>query len=54
MVQIIYACGFDLRLNVSMLAIKCIYAYYQMHICLLSNASMLAIKCIYACCKNHN
>mgnify|MGYP004651055191 FL=1 len=36
-----------------MLAIKCIYACYQMHICLLSNASMLAIKRIYACCQTH-
>ncbi|WP_419572082.1 hypothetical protein, partial [Prevotella sp.] len=49
MVQIIYACGFDLRLNVSMLAIKCIYACYQTHLCLLSNASMLAVKTINEC-----
>ena len=33
----------------TMLAVKCIYACYQMYLCLLSNASMLAIKCIYAC-----
>ena len=36
-----------------MLAIKCIYACYQMHLCLLSNASMLAIKRIYACYQMH-
>ena len=28
----------------TMLAVKCIYACYQIHLCLLSNASMLAIK----------
>ena len=32
-----------------MLAIKCIYACYQMHICLLSNAYMLAVKTIIEC-----
>ena len=32
-----------------MLAVKCIYACYQMNLCLLSNESMLAVKCIYAC-----
>lgn len=36
-------------INVSMLAIKCIYAYYQMNICLLSNELLLAIKNVYAC-----
>ena len=49
MVLIIYAFGFDLRLNVSMLAIKCIYACYHTHLCLLSNASMLAVKTIIGC-----
>ena len=49
MVLIIYAFGFDLRLKASMLAIKCIYACYQTHICLLSNASMLAVKTINEC-----
>ena len=37
--------------NASMLAVKCIYACYQMNLCLLSNESMLAVKCIYACCQ---
>ena len=32
-----------------MLAIKCIYACYQIHLCLLSNASMLAVKAIIEC-----
>ena len=36
-----------------MLAIKCIYACYQTHLCLLSNVSMLAIKRIYACYQTH-
>ena len=33
----------------TMLAVKCIYACYQMHLCLLSNASMLAIKYTNCC-----
>ena len=37
----------------TMLAIKCIYACYQMHLCLLSNTSMLAIKYIYACYQTY-
>ena len=36
-----------------MLAIKCIYACYQTHLCLLSNASLLAIKRIFACYQTH-
>ena len=36
-----------------MLAIKCIYACYQTHLCLLSNASMLAIKRNFAYCQMH-
>ena len=37
----------------TMLAVKCIYACCQMHLCLLSNASMLAVKCINACYQIH-
>ena len=33
----------------SLLAVKCIYACYQMSVCLLSNELLLAIKCIFAC-----
>ena len=36
-------------INVSMLAIKCIYACYQKCVCLLSNELLLAIKNVYAC-----
>ena len=36
-------------INVSMLAIKCIYACYQTNICLLSNELLLAVKNAYAC-----
>ena len=36
-------------INVSMLAIKCIYACYQTNICLLSKMRMLAVKNAYAC-----
>ena len=36
-------------INVSMLAIKCIYACYQMYLCLLSNELLLAVKNAYAC-----
>ena len=31
----------------SLLAVKCIYACYQMYVCLLSNVRLLAIKCIF-------
>ena len=34
-----------------MLAVKCIYACYQMYLCLLSNASMLAIKYVFDSCQ---
>ena len=47
----IYTNLFLYKYDKSLLAIKCIYACYQMNLCLLSNASMLAIKCIYACCQ---
>ena len=33
----------------SLLAVKCIYACYQMYVCLLSNELLLAIKRIFAC-----
>ena len=36
-------------INVSMLAIKCIYACYQTNLCLLSNELLLAVKNAYAC-----
>ncbi len=35
---------FGVMYKYTMLAVKCIYACYQMCICLLSNASMLAVK----------
>ena len=38
-------------INVSMLAIKCIYACYQTNICLLSKMRMLAIKRTFAYCQ---
>ena len=44
---------FGVMYKYTMLAVKCIYACYQMHLCLLSNASMLAVKRIYACCQMH-
>ena len=33
----------------TMLAVKCIYACCQMHLCLLSNTSMLAVKHTKCC-----
>ena len=33
----------------TMLAVKCIYACYQIHLCLLSNTSMLAVKHTKCC-----
>ena len=32
------------KYDASMLAVKCIYACYQMNLCLLSNESMLSVK----------
>lgn len=32
------------KYDASMLAVKCIFACYQMHLCLLSNVSLLAVK----------
>ena len=49
--QITYKFVLCLLSNVSMLAIKRVFACYQMHLCLLSNASMLAIKRVFAYCQ---
>ena len=42
---------FGVMYKYTMLAVKCIYACYQMCICLLSNVYLLAAKCIFACCQ---
>ena len=46
-----YSQAVDISFVRRLLAVKCIYACYQMYLCLLSNVSMLAIKCRFACCK---
>ena len=42
---------FGVMYKYTMLAVKCIYACYQMYLCLLSNVYLLAVKCIFACCQ---
>ena len=40
---------FQVMYKYTMLAVKCIYACYQMYICLLSNVYLLAVKYTNCC-----
>ena len=44
-----YSQAVDISFVRCLLAIKCIYACYQMYLCLLSNVDLLAVKYGFAC-----